>query len=133
LFWKRKNKDNQLFSLEQQDRRTSVRVCPLPDAPIEAKFKGAPVQIRDIGGAGIAFYNNGFKVGDPQIAELELPEEGIISVKAQVFDVDKGICHCRFLELDEESTNRIHRYMLRVQIGESRQKKQNLRKRPHHA
>ncbi len=137
MFWKRKNKDNQLISLESQDQRASVRVQPTAGAPIKSRFQKTPVCIKDIGEAGIAFYNNGFKAGDSRIADLELPDgEAEISVKTEILNVDKhGICHCRFLGLDEESTNRIHRYMLRVQIDERRQKKQNYRNREqlHHA
>ncbi|MBW2317377.1 MAG: PilZ domain-containing protein [Deltaproteobacteria bacterium] len=127
MFWKRKNKDNQFISLESQDQRASVRVQPMPSTPIKARLQGTPVRIKDISGGGIAFYNNGFKAGDTRIADMELPEEEVgISVKTEILGVDKhGVCHCRFVGLDEESINRVHRYMLRVQIEEKRQKKQN--------
>jgi len=125
LFWKRKKKDNQAFSFHSQDQRRSFRVTPLPHAPVEICFGGKPVRLQNIGAVGVAFLDDGFQIGDTQVVDLTLPGESQpISAKIEIVDIDTDhVCHCAFLDLDQEFVDTVHRYMLKVQIAEIRQAK----------
>jgi len=125
LFWKRKKKDNQAFSFRSEDQRRSFRVAPLPHAPVEISFRGKPVLLQNIGAIGVAFLDNGFQIGDTQVVDLTLPGESQpLSAKIEIVDIDTDrVCHCAFLDLDQEFIDTVHRYMLKVQIAEIRQAK----------
>jgi len=125
LFWKRKRKDNRLFSFDSGNQRSSFRVAPLKDAPIRIDFQGRSVRVLNIGAVGLAFADEGFQVGDNQVIELTLPgEPRPLASKIEVVEIDSdNVCHCAFIDLEEDSVNAIHRYMLRVQVQEIRNAK----------
>lgn len=125
MFWRRKRKDNRLFSFDSENQRSSFRVSPLKDAPIQIGFRGKPVHLLDIGAVGLAFADQGFQVGDKQVIELALPgEPRALSPTIEVVEIDTdNVCHCAFIDLDEDSVNAIHRYMLKVQVQEIRNAK----------
>jgi hypothetical protein len=125
LFWKRKKSDSQVFSFHSEDQRTSFRVTPLRDSPVEIRFGGKPVRLKNIGAVGVAFPNDGFQVGSTQVIDLNLPGESqALSAEIEIVDIDTDeVCHCTFVSLNQEAVNAIHRYMLRVQIAEIRNAK----------
>lgn len=125
MFWKKKNHSEALIFLESHEARSSFRVCPPFSEPIRIQFRGQSVPVENIGAAGIAFPNKGFKRGDSQRIVLDLPgEDTTLSVTAEIIHMDpNGTCHCRFVGLSEDDRNAIHRYMLAVQLREVRGKK----------
>jgi hypothetical protein len=125
LFWKKRNKSDDIVSFESNDARTSFRVSPLSTEPITLEFNGRPVLLKNIGAAGIAFENRDFMKGDSQPVTFILPGENVpVSAEAQIVEIDSdGVCHCGFAGLSEEDYDAIHRYMLAVQIQEIRNKR----------
>jgi hypothetical protein len=125
LFWKKKNLSEVLVLVESNDARTSFRVCPPLSEPIYIEFRGKSIALKDIGAAGMAFEDHGFNPGDSQHIVFDLPtEKTTLSATVEITHIDPdGMCHCRFLGLDQEGQNAIHRYMLAVQIQEARGKK----------
>ncbi len=117
MFWKEKQNNSDVFSLESNDRRLAYRV-PLPaNAPIVFEFGGEKVPAINIGAGGLAFKNKGFKSGDIQTIELLLPYQHV--TLAPVLEIktidDQNVCHCKFREIGEDEVEVIHHYVLKRQ------------------
>jgi hypothetical protein len=106
-----------MFSYETDDRRSSFRIRPPSTDPIGIEFQGKSVLVNDIGGGGLSFCNNRFKVGDSQSITLDLPgEDTTVRVTMEIVDIDEqDVCHGRFTASSHDAINAIHRYMLTVQ------------------
>lgn len=128
MFWKKKKYPKAMVFLESNDARRSFRVCPPLSEPICIEFREKNITVKNIGAAGIAFENQGFAPGDSQRIVFDLPRENAtISVTAEIISIDPdGMCHCRFLGLNEDGHNAIHRYLLAVQIEQLRDKKKGI-------
>ena len=122
-----------MFSYDADDRRSSFRVRPPSTEPIGIEFQGKSVLVKDIGGGGLSFCNNRFKVGDSQSITLDLPGEDItIRVTMEIVEIDEqDVCHGRFTASSHDAINAIHRYMLTVQKDMLRMRKRVSRKMPH--
>jgi len=133
LFWKNRQNDAEMFSYDVDDRRSSFRVRPPSTEPIGIEFQGKSVLVKDIGGGGLSFANNRFKVGDSQSITLDLPgEDTTVRVTMEIVDIDeKDICHGCFTASTHEAINAIHRYMLTVQKDMLRMKKRASREMSH--
>jgi hypothetical protein len=118
LFWKTGKTTEQIFSVNATDQRSSFRVVPPSDHPLQTVFRGRTVSVEDIGAAGLSFSDDDFRAGDSDVVVLELPgASGPISARTEIIAVDgKNICHCRFVGLDEDAFNAIHKYMLALHI-----------------
>jgi hypothetical protein len=121
-----------MFSYDADDRRSSFRVRPPSTEPIGIEFQGKSVFVKDIGGGGLSFRNNRFKVGDSQSITLALPGEDItVHVTMEIVEIDEqDVCHGRFTASSHEAINAIHRYMLTVQKDMLRMRKRAARKMP---
>jgi hypothetical protein len=117
LFWKEKQNNSKVFSLESKDRRFFYRVFPPANAPMVFEFGGEKVQVINIGAGGLAFKNKGFKSRDTQTIELLLPYQDV--TLAPVLEVetidDQNVCHCLFREIGEDEIEVIHQYVLKRQ------------------
>lgn len=131
MFWKSRQNDGDMFSYDADDRRRSFRVCPPSAEPIGIEFQGKSVLVKDIGGGGLSFCNNGFKVGDIQSVTLDLPgEDNPIHVTVEIIDIDEqDVCHGRFTVSSHDAINAIHRYMLTVQKDRLRMKRRTARRK----
>jgi hypothetical protein len=125
LFWKNRQNDPEIFSYDASDRRGSFRVRPPSSEPIRIAFQGKSVLVKDIGGGGLSFCNDNFKVGDAQSVTLDLPGEAMtLRVNMQIHEIDlQDICHSRFIAPNHDVINAIHRYMLTVQKNSLRMKR----------
>ena len=117
MFWKEKQNNSKMFSLESNDRRFFYRVFPPVKAPMVFEFGGEKVQMINICADGLAFKNKGFKSGDTQTIELLLPYQNV--TLAPVLEVetidDQNVCHCLFREIGEDEVEVIHHYVLKRQ------------------
>jgi hypothetical protein len=122
LFWKKKKTTDELFSLESTEKRSSFRIAPPVNRPIHTVFKGQSVSVATIGAMGLSFHLDAVKVGDIDQIEFTLSgEKKAVSVQTEVIAINNnGVCHCRFLNLDEASFDAVHRYLLRVQLEKKR-------------
>jgi len=126
LFWKKKTKPQLLVAYESDETRSSFRVRPLSTEPIRVSFQGKSVLVENIGASGMAFRNQDFRTKQSETISIHLPGEGaVLSIEAQIVEIDKdGLCHCRFIGLDEDASNAIHRYLLAVQVRQARMKRE---------
>ena len=117
MFWKEKQNNSEIFSLESNDRRLFYRVFPHSNAPIVFEFGGEKVQMVNISAGGLAFKNKGFKSGDTQTIEFLLPDQNV--TLAPVLEIntidDQNVCHCQFREIGEDEVEAIHQYVLKRQ------------------
>ena len=122
MFWRRKQSSKEIFAFDSTDRRSSFRVSPPLDEPIAVEFWGRSFLIKDIGALGLSFRNDDLKAGDSQRVVFDLPGEDLtVSAMTQIVEIDRrDVCHCRFIALDDDLANAIHRYLLRVQKQELR-------------
>jgi hypothetical protein len=117
LFWKEKQDNSEMFSLESNDRRLAYRVHPPANVPIVFEFGREKVQVVNIGAGGLAFKNKGFKSGDTQAIELPLPHQN--ATLAPILEIntidDQDVCHCQFSEIGEDEIEAMHQYVLNRQ------------------
>ena len=130
MFWKSRKITEEVFSVNATDQRSSFRVAPPSDRPLRTAFLGKPVTVENIGATGLSFSHDDFRAGDSDVVVLDLPGAHVpISARTEIIAVDgKNICHCRFVGLDEDSFNAIHRYVLAVQIEDVRKKRKATRR-----
>ena len=117
MFWKEKQNNSKMFSLESNDRRLFYRVFPPVNVPMVFEFGGEKVQMVNLCANGLAFKNKGFKSGDTQTIELLLPYQNV--TLAPVLEIktidDQNVCHCKFREIGEDEVEEIHHYVLKRQ------------------
>jgi hypothetical protein len=125
LFWKRTRTKTELIDIEADDRRSTFRVRPHKKFPVYSRISGKEVRVTDLGAGGIAFVNIDFKEGSEYSAVIKLPDHaGEICVSLHIIKIDHhDICRCCFNEIDEDSINAIHKYVLEVQKEEIKEKK----------
>lgn len=126
MFWKKRNRPESLVAFESDETRDSFRVRPLSTEPVRVCFQRKSVLAEDIGASGMAFRNQGFQEKQRERISIELPGEGpSLSIEAQIVEIDRdGLCHCRFIGLDEDTSNAIHRFVLAVQVRRARMKRE---------
>lgn len=114
MFWKRKLNSSEMFTLETNNRRSSFRVSPNEEAPILIKFGNKEVRVINIGAGGLAIENMGFVKGDSHLTNFKIPgQDTTISVVLKITGIcQQNICHCCFIDIQEEDVEAIHKYML---------------------
>lgn len=114
MFWKRKLNSPGMFTLETNNRRSSFRVRPTEEAPILISFCGKETRVIDVGAGGLAIEDMGFVKGDSQLINFKVPgKDTTISVILELIEIlPQNICHCRFIDIQEEDIEAIHQYML---------------------
>ncbi len=106
-----------MFTYETDCRRKAFRLCPTEADPIIINFKGKNVSLIEISAGGTSFNNRGFKKGDSQNVHFSLEGQPLpVTALLEVVGIaDTDICHCRFKEMDTESEETIHKYVLHMQ------------------
>lgn len=130
MFWRKKQSDADIFSLDSNDQRASFRVCPLSTQPIRIEVQGKSIFLKDISASGLSFCNNNFRAGDSLPITFDLPGENVtVSGRIEIIAIDgRGVCRCRFVGLNNDSINAIHRYVLAVQKQVIRMRRDSFRK-----
>ncbi len=125
MYWKKKVSDRRLFTFEIDNRREAFRLNPLEDEPVAFRFGEKEHIVVDIGAGGLSFKNSNFSEGDSGLITFRLPGQGTtISTTLEIQRIcEKGICHCKFTEIEEDAVERIHQYLLAVQKEILRSKK----------
>lgn len=119
MFWKKKTDEDKehkpkLFHLPKEDKRQAFRISPDPKEPIVVTIADKQVKVLEISSGGISFPDQGLKPKAIYPVNFALPITGaVVRAKIRVLRVNKkGICQCRFIDLDEKNENEIHRYVL---------------------
>ena len=112
MFWKKKSKDDKKFRAPDEARQ-AYRITPDPENPIFLNIAGKSLEILEISSGGLAFKNQGFKAESSHRIDFVLPTGGAIKTRIQVLRIDEeDICRCNFVNLDVESEDALHRYVL---------------------
>ena len=111
MFWKKKNKQDKFRAPDEA--RQAYRVTPDPDNPLFLNMAGKSLEILEISSSGLALKNQGFKAETSHMIDFVLPTGGAIKTRIKILRVDEeDICRCNFVNLDIESEDALHHYVL---------------------
>ncbi len=112
MFWKKKNKPEKKIKAPEEARQ-AYRVTPDPENPLFLNLEGNALEIVEISSGGLAFKNQGLKTGSSYMIDFILPTGGGIKTRIKILRIDEeDICRCNFIDLDVESEDSLHRYVL---------------------
>jgi hypothetical protein len=112
LFWKKKNKQEKKLKAPEEARQ-AYRIAPDPENPLFLNLEGNSLEIVEVSSGGLAFKNQGLKAGSKHMIDFVLPTGGIIKTQIKILRIDEeDICRCNFINLDVESEDSLHRYVL---------------------
>lgn len=115
--WKRKNEvggsDAPLFEVKRE-RRATYRVSPALDQPVVLHLRSQELRVENISAGGLAIGSDCIALTSVAPAVLHLPDgEPDAEVQVEVVRTsDENRKHCRFVALDSDTEDRIHRYVL---------------------
>ena len=114
MFWKKKNKNKEEEPLKApEEARQAYRVAPDLENPLFLNLEGTSLEIVEVSSGGLAFKNQGFKEGSEYKVDFVLPTGGLIKTRIKILRIDEeDICRCNFMNLDVESEDSLHRYVL---------------------
>ncbi len=112
MFWKKKIKQEKKLKAPEEARQ-AYRVTPDPKNPLFINLEGNSLEIVEISSGGLAFKNQGLKADSMYMIDFALPTGGIIKTRVKILRIDeKDICRCNFVNLDVESEDSLHHYVL---------------------
>jgi hypothetical protein len=112
LFWKKKNKPDKKLNAPDEARQ-AYRIAPDPENPLFLNLEGNSLEIVEISSGGLAFKNQGLKENSSYMVDFVLPTGGIIKTRIKILRIDEeDICRCNFINLDVQSEDSLHRYVL---------------------
>jgi hypothetical protein len=112
LFWKKKSKQEKKLKAPEEARQ-AYRVTSDPGNPLFLDLEGNSLEIVEISSGGLAFKNQGLKEGSSHMIDFVLPTGGAIKTRIKILRIDeRNICRCHFTNLDIESEDSLHRYVL---------------------
>ena len=124
-FKKAEQSDPELFTLKTRERRNAYRVQPSEEEAVFFQMDDQIVAIKNISAAGLSFKNEAYTIGDLFTVNIDLPgERSPFPATFQIIGIDSlNYCHCRFIEIDEDASERIHQYVLNHQKEQVRKLK----------
>jgi hypothetical protein len=112
LFWKKKNKPEKQLDAPEEARQ-SYRIAPDPEDPLFLNLDGNLLEIVEISSGGLAFKNQGLKENSSYMVDFVLPTGGVIKTRIKILRIDaEDVCRCSFLDLDAQSEDSLHHYVL---------------------
>jgi len=112
LFWKKKNKKEEKLK-PPEEARQAYRVAPDSENPLFINLEGASLEVVEVSSGGLAFKNQGLKAGSAYMIDFVLPTGGLIKTRIKILRIDEeDICRCNFINLDVDSEDSLHRYVL---------------------
>jgi len=112
LFWKKKNKPEKKLKAPEEARQ-AYRIAPDPENPLFLNLEGQSLEIVEISSGGLAFKNQGLKAASSYKIDFVLPTGGSIITRIKILRIDdEDICRCNFIDLDVQSEDSLHRYVL---------------------
>ena len=112
MFWKKKNKPEKKLKAPEEARQ-AYRIAPDPENPLFLNLEGNSLEIVEISSGGLAFKNQGLKADAAYTVDFVLPTGGRIQTRIKILRIDeKDICRCNFIDLDVQSEDSLHRYVL---------------------
>ena len=112
MFWKKKNKPEKKLKAPEEARQ-AYRIAPDPGNPLFLNLEGNSLEIVEISSGGLAFKNQGLKANSLYTVDFVLPTGGSIQTRIKILRIDEeNICRCNFIDLDVQSEDSLHRYVL---------------------
>jgi len=130
LFWKKNNQNDEItVNIETHTQRQSFRVKSSKSFPIIALIHTKKYLILDLSAGGLSFSSTDFLENDILNIQLKLPiVDVILHLTIQVLNISKNtINQCKFLNLTDDDSDIIHKFIMDYQKIELRKKK-DLRK-----
>ncbi len=115
MFWK-KTQDDPL-KVEFESDRMDYRVVPDKNDPIILQVDGKLLRVVDISAGGVSCVSDKLVTGREYRARINLPDERAdvyCGLKVLHKDTENSY-HCNFVDVDEFSADRLHRYVLERQ------------------
>ena len=117
MFWKKGDRSTVTFTYEDPVgcQRQTFRVHPADDQPIDLVFMGKKTKVLNISAGGMAFENQNFSAGDSEELSMTLPGENrLFSCVVTVLRMDDSnkICFSKFTDVDADSADVLHHYVL---------------------
>ena len=124
-FKKAEESDPELFALKTRERRNAYRVQPSEDEPLFFRMDDKIVAIKNISAAGLSFINEDYAIGELFTVRIDLPgARSPFPATFQIIGIDSlNYCHCRFIEINEDASEKIHQYVLHYQKEQVRMMK----------
>ena len=131
MFWKKEDKDFLQITVEPSER-SAHRVRPLPEDSLVLLVDGQPCRVYDISASGASFQAPRQAVaGDIRALKFTLPHSDIlINGRVRIVAADQDLARGAFMDLDEETKDQIHLYVLETQKRRIKLKKKTLRAAP---
>jgi hypothetical protein len=128
LFWKKSSKSTVSFSFPNDDdcQRSTFRVEPKESEPVHVRFGNEITKVVNLSAGGMAFENHDFGEGESHSVRLQLPGEYvdvICTVTVLRMNPTGEICFSTFSDIDDESQDVLHHYVLTRQKSLLRSKK----------
>ena len=96
-----------------EEARQAYRIAPDPENPLFLNLEGKSLEIVEISSGGLAFKNQGLKADSSYKIDFVLPTGGSIMTRIKILRIDEeDICRCNFIDLDVQSEDSLHRYVL---------------------
>ncbi len=116
MFWKKRDKNDLEVTLKGTDR-SAHRVRPLSEDPLILMIEGQPCRVNDISASGASFQSpRRVAAGDVRNMEFKLPHSGLlVRGRIRIVAANRDQARGAFLDLDEETKDQIHYYVLEVQ------------------
>lgn len=111
MFWKKKNKEERKIKAPDEARQ-SYRVTPDPETPLHLNLAGKSLEIVELSSGGLAFKNQGLAAGSTHLIDFVLPTGGALKTRIKILRIDDDICRANFVNLDLDSEDALHRYVL---------------------
>ncbi len=128
MFWKKEDRSLLQITVEPSER-SAHRVRPLPEDSLVLLVDGKPCRVYDISASGASFQAPRPAVaGDVRDMKLTLPYSDILIVgRIRIVAADQDLARGAFLDLDEETKDQIHLYVLETQKRRIKQKNKPVR------
>jgi len=125
LFWKKEAGNKYKLRFESSDKRDFYRFKPSGKEKFFIIVNSRAFEILNISAGGVAFFAEYCKIGDIYNFELWLSDRknDFINGKIQVSGFDGSLCRGKFIDLDENEMERIHKFIFERQIRVIREKK----------
>ncbi|MCB9482216.1 MAG: PilZ domain-containing protein [Desulfobacteraceae bacterium] len=125
MFWKKEAGNKYKLRFESSDKRDSYRFKPSGKEKFFIIVNSRAFEIFNISAGGIAFIAEYCKRGDVYNFELWLSERknDFIKGKIEVSGFGGSLCRAKFIDLDENDIERIHKFIFERQIRMIREKK----------
>ena len=112
MFWKKKNKPDKKIKAPEEARQ-AYRVATDSEHPLHLNIEGKSLEIVEVSSGGLAFKNQGLATGSTHMIDLVLPTGGAFKTRIKILRIDEdNICRCNFVNLDVDSEDALHRYVL---------------------